>query len=50
MKNKLLSLIAGAGILCITIVASLSAAAPCLIYYYQPKAPQNISARLASMK
>ena len=45
MKNKILSWIAGAGLMCATVVASLSVASVCLIYYYQPKAPQNISAR-----
>ena len=45
-RNKLLSWLASVGLLCVTMVASVSAAAPCLVYFHQPKTPANLRGRL----
>jgi cyclic lactone autoinducer peptide len=48
-KRNVLSWLAGIGMLCAALVASLSAAAPCLIYFHQPTTPANLKERLRNL-
>jgi cyclic lactone autoinducer peptide len=48
-KRNILSWLAGVGVLCAAFVASLSAAAPCLIYFHQPKTPANLKQRIKNL-
>ena len=34
----------------ILIVAAMAVSVPCIVYYYQPKTPQDAKARIAALK
>ena len=46
-KRGVLSMLAALGTACFALAATVGAAAPCFAYFYQPKTPANVKARLA---
>jgi cyclic lactone autoinducer peptide len=48
-KRNIISVLTSLGAVCFAFVATVSAAAPCWLYFYQPKTPNDVKARLARL-
>jgi len=49
-RNRFVNHILKATSVCILTMATFAAAVPCIIYYYQPKMPNNLKSRLDELK
>jgi len=50
LRTNIVSWIVSVGALCAVFAATVTVAAPCRLYFYEPKAPKNLATRLNNMR